>query len=95
MVQLVNLSAVAGRKVLLQAGTLGEHRFAVVEYTVLTSVYPGGVADYAAPPVEQGMEKIEVNGTHFQVELPPGTQIRLELGFRRHTNEPSYEFPEM
>jgi hypothetical protein len=95
VVQLVNLSAVEGRKVLVQAGTLGEHRFTGVEYSVLTSVYPGVVEDYAAPPVEQGKEEIEVNSPHFQIELPPGTEIRLEIGFKRHTNEPSYEFPEM
>jgi hypothetical protein len=84
-----------GRRLLIQAGTLGEHRFTSVEYSVLTSVYPGEVGDYTAPPVEQTTECQEVAAGQFQVELPPGTEIRLKIGLARHVNEPNYSFPEM
>ena len=80
VVQLVNLSAVARRRVLLQAGTLGEHRFTAVEYSVLTSEYPGAVEAYAADPVAQDTAKIAVNDPHFGVILPPGSEIRFEIG---------------
>ncbi len=95
VVHLVNLSALEGRKVLLQAGTLGEHQFTVAEYNALASVYPGSPESYAGSPVEQQRERIEFASTHFQVELPPGTEIRLEIGLKRHVNEPGYEFPEL
>ena len=95
VVHLVNLSLLHGRRLLIQAGTLGEHRFTSVEYSVLTSVYPGEVGDYTAPPVEQTTECQEVAAGQFQVELPPGTEIRLKIGLARHVNEPNYSFPEM
>lgn len=95
VVQLVNLSAVAGRRVLLQAGTLGEHCFTRVAYSVLASEYPGTVEAYAADPVTQDTAEIAVDGPHFGVMLPPGSEIRLEIGLERHANEPSYGWPEM
>ncbi len=95
VVHLVNLSLLEGRKLLIQAGTLGEHRFSSVEYSVLTSAYPGEVGDYAAPPVTQANKRHEIEESQFQVELPPGTEIRLEIGLARHVNEPNYSFPEM
>lgn len=95
VLHLVNLSGLQSRTLLIQAGSLGEHRFTTVAHSVLTSEYPGAVADYAAPSVEQAMEQVDVESTHFQVELPPGTEIRLKIGLERHVNEPSYAFPKM
>ena len=95
VVHLVNLSSMATRKLVIQAGTLAEHRFSSVEYSVLTSVYPGEVVDYAAPPAEQTTERQEIEHGQFLVEMPPGTEIRLKLGLVRHANEPNYSFPVM
>lgn len=93
VLELVNLSPVAGRQVLVQAGTLGEHRFAEVEYNRLVSQYPGEVGAYAAPAVETAIEKVRVDAPHFAVELPPGTEMRLTIGLERHVNEASYKLP--
>ena len=93
VVHLVNLSALDARKVLLQAGTLAEHRFGEVAYNSLESAYPGTVGSYAAPPVEQETKRVAVDDTHFAVALPPGTEIRLEIGLQRHANAPTYDLP--
>lgn len=37
--------------------------------------------------------EVPVNGKYLNVELPPGTGIRLELGMKRFANMPSYAFP--
>ncbi|MDE2807297.1 MAG: hypothetical protein OXN90_02665, partial [Gemmatimonadota bacterium] len=93
VVHLVNLSALDSRKVLLQAGTLAEHRFGEVAYNTLESAYPGTVGGYAAPPVEQATKRVAVDDAHFVVALPPGTEVRLEIGLQRHANAPTYDLP--
>ena len=93
VVHLVNLSGMDARKVLLQAGTLAEHRFGEVAYNTLQSAYPGAVGGYAAPPVEQATKRVAVHDTHFAVALSPGTEIRLEIGLQRHANAPTYDLP--
>ena len=87
---LVNLSALSERTVRVQAGTLGEHEFAQVTYNKIASEYPGPVGDYATPEVVTDSETAQINDVYFDVALPPGTEIRLSLGLRRHVNPPSY-----
>jgi len=87
---IVNLSALSERTVRVQAGTLGEHEFAQVTYNKIASEYPGPVGDYATPEVVTGSETAQINDVYFDVALPPGTEIRLSLGLRRHVNPPSY-----
>ena len=93
VLHLVNLSARHVRKVLIQAGTLGEHQFTQVSFNKTVSEYPGKVGDYAAPEVETVLETAVVDDVHLQVVLPLGTEIRLELGLKRHVNVPSYRLP--
>ena len=90
---LVNLSAVHARRVLVQAGTLGEHQFTRVSHTQITSTYPGKVGEYAAPEVAMGEVHARVDDRHIQVVLPPGTEIRMRFGLQRHVNAPSYQLP--
>ena len=77
-VELVNLSVHRSRPVVLQAGSFAEHSFGRVE-----------VLDEAGQVTAQE----EVEATHFEVELQPGSQIKLRLGTRRHCNKPSFAFP--
>ena len=93
VVNLVNLSARFEHKVLVQAGTLGEHQFTHVSYNTIVSEYPGKVGDYSAPEVETEMREESVDDVHFSVLLPPGTEIRLVIGLQRHVNEASYRLP--
>jgi hypothetical protein len=90
VLHLVNLSPFDTRNVLVQAGAFGEHRFERVRYPVRTSDYPGSQHDYAAPAITSAMETAVVGDKLLQVELPPATQIALELETARYVNLPSY-----
>ena len=41
----------------------------------------------------QNTQTIPINGMYLHVQLPPYTQIDLELGMRRFVNPPSYKHP--
>jgi len=93
VVTLVNLSPFATRTLIVQAGGFGEHRFDAVTYDVRTSEYPGSQKRYAPPPVETTRETVEIHDNLLQVELPPATQITLDLVTARYVNQPSYKQP--
>jgi hypothetical protein len=80
VLQLVNLNPLESRRVIVQAGTFGEHNFTTVKYQRLEK----------NAPVDQA---VEVNGKFFEVALEPGCGITLDMGVRRYTNRPSYAFP--
>ena len=90
---LVNLNAVDPRAVIVQAGTLAEHRFTTVQYDRLASTYPGEPTTYAADPAETENRTESVNDASFRVELPPGMQIQMDIGIERCMNDPTYRFP--
>ena len=93
VVRLVNLSPVAGRSLVLQAGAFGEHRFGAVKYQARTSEYPGWLGGYAgtyaAPPLAVEERSAVVDATRMQVDLPPGTEVLLDLETRRYVNDPA------
>jgi hypothetical protein len=93
VVTLVNLSPFAARRVILQAGGFGEHRFTTATYEERTSEYPGSQKRYAAPQLTTAVTTATIEATTLQVELPPATTIRLELGVARFVNDPSYTLP--
>jgi hypothetical protein len=94
VVTLVNLSPFATRRVIVQAGGFGEHRFTEVSYDQRTSDYPGSQKRYAAPTLTTETRTVTVEETTLQVELPPATMIRLALGMARFVNDPSYALPD-
>ena len=63
--------------------------------TIYTGGYMTGAHLAVTEPLMTMTEQVDVESTHFQVELPPGTEIRLKIGLERHVNEPSYVFPIM
>ena len=67
VVRLVNLNSNAGRELVIQAGAYGEHRFSGVQYTTLSSPYPGPPAHYAGAA---GCRGDAVRGLHR--EIPRG-----------------------
>jgi len=73
-VQLINLSPLQERRLILQAGAFGEHSFTT------------------AQELETG-QSLPVDGKDFQVILPPGRTITLQLGMQRYSHTPSYEQP--
>ena len=76
-VRLVNTDLVAGRSVVLQAGSFGEHEFTQVKST------PAGRAE----------QSMDLNDRHLKVKLGPGSQRTLVIGLRRLVHRPSYRFP--
>jgi hypothetical protein len=75
--QLVNLSPSATSDIILQAGAFGEH-----EFTEVTWQGEGG-----------DMTGKRVDERYLTIRLPPSTVIRLNLGLKRFTNQPSYAHP--
>ena len=92
--QLVNSSATATRRLIVQSGVFGEHRFNDV--TVFTSTGKATNLDplgWLAETKTTSQSTVPVNGQHFAVELPPSTAVRIEAGVKRFANQPSYTTP--
>ncbi|MBZ0294320.1 MAG: hypothetical protein K8L99_17290 [Anaerolineae bacterium] len=87
---LVNLNPLESRSVIVQAGGLGEHQFASASYEVRTNDYPGAVGTYTAPPLETESQEMQIDAKHICVELPPATQITLDIVTERFVNAPAY-----
>ena len=75
---LVNTSPLHPRRLAIQAGAFGEHRF-----TQVTDVTPG--RDLPAT--------VDVNDRRLEVALARGGTLRLELGMERYCTQPSYDQP--
>ena len=54
-----------------------------------------GEHNFTSVSVDDGQNRytVSVNGTYLHVQLPPYTQIDLELGMHRFVNAPSYKHP--
>lgn len=85
-VRLVNVSALDAHRVTLQAGAFGEHRFDQVAFDARLSEYPGAQTAYAAPPLQVERRSEPVGAQQFEVVLPPGHEIRLEIGMTRYAH---------
>ena len=77
-IQLVNTSRHERRRLIVQSGAFGEHRFTQIKHCE-----KGRDGDTVTP----------VDGQYFAVELPPCTAVRVEAGLERFANTPSYAFP--
>ncbi len=93
VVRLVNLNPCEDRALLIQAGAYGEHSFDGVTYSAAQGDAVGIWHDYVGPAVREEQREAAVRGKHLAVELPAGTEIRLDLGTRRYVNEPSCAGP--
>ena len=93
VVRLVNLSPFEDRKVVIQAGAFGEHRFGEAKYQVRRSEYPGDLGGYggtySAPSLKTEERKVTVNAGRLEVDLPRWSELRLDLETERYVNEPS------
>jgi len=79
--------------VIVQAGSFAEHRFGRVRFTALTSAYPGEPWAYQSPPLATEERELRVDAPQLQIELPPGTEIYLQLETLRNRNTPTYHSP--
>ncbi len=78
-VQLVHTGLSGIRRVVVRAGSFGEHRIDSVRVDTAEPGYPGDPRAYTAPVPATGTRELDVGGPRLEVELPPGRRIRLEL----------------
>jgi hypothetical protein len=85
VVTLVNISLLETHRLIVQAGAFGEHKFTGVSYREQAKDSSGNVT--------VSDKNIEVNNKYFEVELPPGRSITLDIGTQCFVNKPTYAFP--
>ena len=85
VVHLVNTSAFESRKLIVQAGSYGEHEFTGVLFNARSEDSDGNIV--------LSEKSVPVNSKFFAVELLPSTTIKLDIGTRRFVNKPSYVLP--
>lgn len=101
VIQLVNLSVAAERRVVVQAGAYAEHLFTGVSWNGSEQEdagqdYGGRGNGVSWNDGEQDSGAYRALGSGFralQVALPPGTGLRLRLDTRCHVRAPTYAFP--
>jgi hypothetical protein len=90
VVRLINLSPFHTRNIIIQAGGLGEHQFASVNYQERASDYPGDINRYAAPELQTKTREVGLNDRYLRVHMPPAMEITLDLKMERFAHPPSY-----
>jgi hypothetical protein len=93
VLRLVNLSPGSARQVIVQGGAYGEHVFGDVRYVDVASVFPGPLDDYAAAPLATTLATAHVGANQLQVNLPPSSQITLQLATRRYHGQATARLP--
>jgi hypothetical protein len=93
VLRLVNLDPCRDRRVIVQAGAFGEHRFGQVECATRTSEYPGPIGAYAAPALTCRSHTARAGDSRLQVDLCPAADAMLELETELFVNHPSYSLP--
>lgn len=93
-VHLVNLSNTERRRVIVQAGAFAEHEVKAVGYSVQTRENLGpNPATWQRQEWPLSEDSARVDESHFAVNLPPSTSIKLDIKVRRFANRPTYAFP--
>jgi len=93
VLELVNLSPLDAREVIIQAGTFGEHKFTTVKFPVRTSEDITQPEHFSIIEHKVSEKSVAINGKYFTVRLRPGTGLTLRIGMKRFVNRPSYAFP--
>jgi hypothetical protein len=91
--QLVNVSAMSPREVIVQAGMYGQDEFEEVAYSARTDRDADQPHHSLIAPIETATRSAAVKAPGFRVKLPPSTGIRLKAGVKRFARTPSYAFP--
>jgi hypothetical protein len=93
VVELVNLSGVAARDVIVQAGAFAEHDIVSVRASGAGEEWTGGHTEYLhhEPLVDEQQQP--GTGAWLAVRLPAGTQVRLTLELRLRAHRPSFRTP--
>ena len=90
-VELVNLSALHTREVVVQAGAFAEDRIDTVIFDVADDDYPGSPRDYRIPPDRAPRtETMQAATSRVVVTLAPLTRITLRLDITRRVFRPTH-----
>lgn len=95
-VELVNLSVIEPRSLIVQGGAYGEHRIRTVDFTKTARVQlPVGNPSPRQDYNEQVSAEVskEVDGIAFSVKLDAGSSSTLRIHLDRNSSQPSYTFP--
>jgi hypothetical protein len=93
VLQLINLNIFETRNVIVQAGAYGEHLFTGVKYQKRMDQDGPQPDEFARAEPTLAQQTAKVDRKLFQVRLPAGTGLTLDIGTRRFANQPSYAFP--
>ena len=97
LVRLVNTSATQARTLRIQAGAFGEHRFTEARFQQRPASGPAGwvatPARIAPSPCCEKRLCCRCPTIVWMVQLPPGSELCLDLATQRYVNEPSYAQP--
>lgn len=63
------------------------------QVTRRVTVQAGAYAEHSFETVDSGIEKKTLAGSHFTVQLSPGSGARLSITMKRFVNQPRMEFP--
>lgn len=93
VLRLINLNVFETRSVIVQAGAYGEHLFTEVKYPKRTDEDRPQPDEFTRAEPTLAEQTVRVDRKFFQVRLPPGTGLTLDMGTKRFANKPSYAFP--
>jgi hypothetical protein len=93
VVQLINLGMFETRSVLVQGGMFGEHQFTTVTYPRRTDRDPTQPNNDARAEPVLADQTVAVNRKFFEVRLPAGMGVTLDMKMKRFANRPGYAFP--
>jgi len=79
--------------VLVQGGMFGEHQITTVSYPRRTDKDPSQPNNDLRPAPTVVTETANVNGKIFEVRMPAGMGVTLDMKMKRFANQPSYAFP--
>lgn len=92
-VEVVNLSALHQREVILQAGAYAENRIETVTHDSFEGTWTGSFYEYVGADVNPVTTTARVDGSYLRIVLPPGTCVRLRLKTVLHAKPQTYLAP--
>ena len=72
---------------------MAQHRFSEARYSVRTSDYPGRSVTYCEPELTVEWDTAAIDSKHLKIDLPPDSEITINLGLKRFVDNPSYSHP--
>jgi hypothetical protein len=91
-IEVVNLSPIESRHLVVQGGAYGEHQIVSVEYPFPANEQPSR-RTRNRPQTSPLQKKQDVGANAFEVILAPSAGSTLRLHLERYVNQPTYNYP--